>query len=88
MDTNFQDKVVALKYALRNDISNKYGIPIEVQLRQVNTKRLDTLIFADIIDVQNQEIVQRFEIFKDHLGDVYWDIYQGFNEQSYEKPVN
>lgn len=90
MDNNLQTKLIALKHSLQNDINSKYGMSVEVQLKQKHTKRLDTLVQVDIIGIQEgmPMIINSFDIYQDRKGIVYWERATNVQEDAKEKPIN
>ena len=88
MDNNMQDKLIAMKYSLQNDIASKIGQKVSVQIRQLGTKRLDSLYRYDIINPANPFETQSFDVFVDRKGIVYWDVAIDINEDMNQKPIN
>ena len=88
MDDNMQDKLIAMKYSLQNDIASKIGQKVSVQIRQLGTKRLDSLYRYDIINPANPFETQSFDVFVDRKGIVYWDVAIDMNEDMNQKPIN
>lgn len=88
MDNNMQDKLIAMKYSLQNDIASKIGQKVSVQIRQLGTKRLDSLYRYDIINPANPFETQSFDVFVDRKGIVYWDVAIDMNEDMNQKPIN
>lgn len=83
-----QDKLIAMKYSLQNDIASKIGQKVSVQIRQLGTKRLDSLYRYDIINPANPFETQSFDVFVDRKGIVYWDVAIDMNEDMNQKPIN
>lgn len=92
MDNELQEKLIAMKYSLQNDITNKTGQQCQVNIRQLGTKRLGTLIRFDIITANPSNPFgadqQSFDIFKCRKGYVYWDRAIDINEDRTEKLIN
>ena len=90
MDNNLQTKLIALKHSLQNDINTKYGVPVEVQLKQKHTKRLDTLVQVDIIGIQEGMplVINSFDVYQDRRGIVYWERATNMQEDTREKPID
>ena len=88
MDNNMQDKLIAMKYSLQNDIASKTGQQVAVQIRQLGTKRFDSLYRYDIINPSNPFDTQSFDVFVDRKGDVYWDVARDMNEDMNQKLIN
>jgi len=88
MDNNMQDKLIAMKYSLQNGIAFKTGQQVAIQIRQLGTKRLDSLYRYDIINPTNPFETQSFDVFVDRKGVVYWDLARDMNEDMNQKPIN
>tara|TARA_A100000171_G_C2037174_1_gene98632 strand:+ start:133 stop:399 length:267 start_codon:yes stop_codon:yes gene_type:complete len=88
MDNNIQDKLIAMKYSLQNEITSKTGQQVSVQIRQLGTKRFDSLYRYDIINPANPFETQSFDVFVDRKGVVYWDVARDMNEDMSQKPIN
>ena len=74
-----QDKLIAMKYSLQNDIASKTGQQVTVQIRQLGTKRFDSLYRYDIMNPANPFETQSFDVFVDRRGVVYWDVARDMN---------
>lgn len=88
MNQQLQNNLISMKNILVSEIQNKYNVHCDVQLREVNTKRFDTLVQFHIIvngDIFN---VQAFEVYQDRKGNVYWHNAENVNENVREKVIN
>ncbi len=92
MDNALQDKFIAMKYALQNDIVNKTGQQCQVNIRQLGTKRLDTLFRFDIITANPNNPFgadqQSFDVYRCRKGRIYWDKAIDMNEDTSMKDIN
>ena len=92
MNNELQDKLIAMKYSLQNDIANKTGKQCQVNIRQLGTKRLDSLVRFDIITNNPNNPFgydsQSFDVFVDRKGIVYWDRAIDMNEDVSMKTIN
>ena len=92
MDNELQDKLIAMKYSLQNDIANKTGQQCQVNIRQLGTKRLDTLIRFDIITANPSNPFgadqQSFDVYRCRKGRIYWDRAIDMNEDFSMKTIN
>lgn len=83
-----QDKLISMRYSLQNDIASKTGQQVAVQIRQLGTKRFDSLYRYDIMNPANPFEAQSFDVFVDRKGNVYWDVARDMNEDMNQKPIN
>lgn len=92
MDNELQEKLIAMKYALQNDIVSKTGQQCQVNIRQLGTKRLDTLFRFDIITANPSNPFgvdqQSFDVYRCRKGIVYWDRAIDINEDISVKTIN
>lgn len=92
MDNEFQEKLIAMRYSLQNDIANKTGQQCQVNIRQLGTKRLDTLFRFDIITANPNNPFgadqQSFDVYRCRKGRIYWDKAIDINEDVSMKPIN
>ncbi len=92
MDNELQEKLIAIKYALQNDIANKTGQQCQVNIRQLGTKRLDVLFRFDIITANPNNPFgadqQAFDVYRCRKGIIYWDRAIDINEDVSMKTIN
>lgn len=92
MDNEFQEKLIAMKYSLQNDVTKKTGQQCQVNIRQLGAKRLDTLVRFDIITPNPDNPVgaeqQSFDVYRCRKGIIYWDRAIDMNEDVSMKTIN
>lgn len=88
MNQQLQNSLISMKNILASEIQNKYGVHCEVQLREINTKRFDTLVQFHIIINGDMFNVQSFEVYQDRKGIVYWNNAENINENTQERVIN
>lgn len=88
MNQQLQTNLIAMKNVLISEIQNKYGVHCDVQLREIHTKRLDTLVQFHIIINGDMFNVQSFEVYQDRKGSVYWNNTENVNENTQERVIN
>lgn len=92
MDNELQEKLIAMKYALQNDIAKKTGQQCQVNITQLGTKRLDILIRFNIITENPSNPFgadqQSFDVYRCRKERIYWDNAIDINEDISMKPIN
>jgi len=88
MNQQLQTNLIAMKNVLVSEIQNKYGVHCEVQLREIHSKRLDTVVQFHIIANGDVFNVQSFEVYQDRKGIVYWNNAENINENTQERVIN
>lgn len=83
MDNKLQQDLITMKNILQQEVS-----PCVVQMRQLATKRLDTLVRFDIIDPNNPFGAESFDVFRCRKGRMYWNRSVDMNEDMNQKVVN
>lgn len=88
MNQQLQTNLIDMKNIIVSEVQRKHGIYCEVQLRELHTKRLDTLVRVSIIPQGNPFNAQQFDVYQDRKGTVYWDNAVDIREDESTKDIN